>query len=305
MGAALVAVAMTACGKGDKAAADGSDTLVAKEISDSIMHYYGLQTAAYMAQQVAYYNQSVPDSARINKDDFIKGLLSVVGDDRNNSYMAGVNMGLRMYQDIEQMREQGVQINRDKLSEAVKEVFAADSVTDEQAQEYVQKYREMIEKVQQAAADRADARAAASPAAIQNGRTAAAVVDSLRRTNPAFKTSESGLGYIIENPGTEPKVSLNDRVSVKYVGKHLDGKVFDQNDDAMMTPGNGLIPGFVEALQMLGQGGKGTFYIPGNLAYGNHGAPDGGIGPNETLVFELEVNSITPSNLPQEQTPAQ
>ncbi|MBP3638966.1 MAG: FKBP-type peptidyl-prolyl cis-trans isomerase, partial [Muribaculaceae bacterium] len=90
------------------------------------------------------------------------------------------------------------------------------------------------------------------------------------------------------------KITRRDVAQIKYTGRLVDGTVFDSSDDARLSPA-GVVPGFAEGLQMLGKGGKATFYIPGDLAYGVDGAPRAGIGPNAMLIFDVEVLDVNPT----------
>ena len=83
---------------------------------------------------------------------------------------------------------------------------------------------------------------------------------------------------------------------VDYTGSHLDGKVFDTNRKVKMTVSE-LVEGVKEGLQLLRNGAKASFWVPGKLAYRAMGAPQAQIGPMETLVFDftiLEVRHATP-----------
>jgi FKBP-type peptidyl-prolyl cis-trans isomerase FklB len=108
------------------------------------------------------------------------------------------------------------------------------------------------------------------------------------------KKTDSGLLYkvLAEGKGKSPKAT--DTVKVNYRGTLTDGKEFDSSykrgKPAEFEVGK-LIPGWTEALQMMKPGSKWKLVIPGNLAYGERGAPPM-IGPNETLVFEMELLSI-------------
>lgn len=117
-------------------------------------------------------------------------------------------------------------------------------------------------------------------------------VAKLRSENPNVKTTDSGLSYVIETEGVAPKPEASSTVVVNYTGKHLNGEVFDSTDGRGPATFNlqGVVPGFREGLMLLGKGGKATLYIPGALAYGPNG--NQGIGPNEMLVFDVELLDI-------------
>ena len=79
-------------------------------------------------------------------------------------------------------------------------------------------------------------------------------------------------------------------MKVIYTGKHVDGQVFDSsNGQAVSFPVAAVVPGFKQMLLMMRPGTKAYCIIPGDLAYGQQGTPDGSIAPNETLVFEIEA----------------
>jgi FKBP-type peptidyl-prolyl cis-trans isomerase FklB len=107
-------------------------------------------------------------------------------------------------------------------------------------------------------------------------------------------TTESGLQYEILKEGTGPVPKEDDTVTVHYHGTTIDGTVFDSSVDRgepVSFPVNGVIPGWQEALKMMPVGSKWKIYVPSDLAYGERGAGRD-IGPNETLIFEVELLSI-------------
>lgn len=107
-------------------------------------------------------------------------------------------------------------------------------------------------------------------------------------------TTESGLQYEITTEGSGPIPEASDVVKVHYHGTLMDGTVFDSSVDRgepVEFPVGQVIPGWVEALQMMPVGSKWKIYIPGNLGYGERGA-GGDIGPNTVLIFDVELIGI-------------
>lgn len=111
---------------------------------------------------------------------------------------------------------------------------------------------------------------------------------------PNIKTTASGLQYEVLTEGKGKKPAATDNVTVHYKGTTIDGKEFDSSysrGEPTSFPLNGVIPGWTEGVQLMAEGSKYKFYIPSNLAYGENGA-GGAIGPNETLIFEVELIKI-------------
>jgi FKBP-type peptidyl-prolyl cis-trans isomerase FklB len=109
---------------------------------------------------------------------------------------------------------------------------------------------------------------------------------------PGVVTTASGLQYKINSSGKGKMPKATDTVSVNYKGTLIGGKVFDESHGEPATfPVNGVIPGWTEALQLMKEGDKWTLYIPAKLAYGEN-SPSPDIGPNEVLVFEVELVSV-------------
>ena len=104
----------------------------------------------------------------------------------------------------------------------------------------------------------------------------------------------SGLQYEVLNEGEGDIPTANDQVRCHYHGTLIDGTVFDssvQRGKPAVFPVGGVIQGWVEALQLMSVGSKWKLFIPSELAYGQRGA-GAAIGPNSTLVFEVELLEI-------------
>ena len=97
------------------------------------------------------------------------------------------------------------------------------------------------------------------------------------------------------------KATAQDVVKVNYEGKLRDGFVFDssyERGEPVEFPLTGVIQGWTEGLQLVGQGGQITLWIPSDLAYGQGGAGGGMIGPNEALEFKVELLEVKPKQVP-------
>lgn len=106
--------------------------------------------------------------------------------------------------------------------------------------------------------------------------------------------TESGLQYEILTAGEGEKPAATATVRTHYHGTFLDGKVFDSSVDRGQPaefPVNGVIQGWIEALQLMPVGSKWRLFIPSNLAYGEQGS-SGAIPPNSALIFEIELLAI-------------
>ena len=127
-----------------------------------------------------------------------------------------------------------------------------------------------------------------SPDGIANKKAGEAYMEQLRK-DQSFKFTNSGLAYKMLKEGKGKNSTEDDGVKVvNYVGKHLDGTVFDSSEGEPMPRIKYEIKGVSEMLQLMKPGDKAIVVIPSNLAYGaisNNYA----IGPNETLIFEIEI----------------
>lgn len=197
------------------------------------------------------------------------------------SYALGLSMG-------NNFRASGIQsLNVQDFADGVAAVFygSKPKMTYDEAKAEIQAFfTEMEKKQQEAAAKAGEENLKAGEAfLLENGKRA------------EVKTTPTGLQYEVLAEGDGPMPSATDQVEVHYTGKLLDGTVFDSSVDRGMpaTFGvNQVIPGWVEALQMMKAGSKWRLFIPSNLAYGPTGTPGGPIGPNSTLLFDVELIKV-------------
>lgn len=114
------------------------------------------------------------------------------------------------------------------------------------------------------------------------------------KTKTGVSATESGLQYRVIKNGAGEQPASEDLVTVHYHGTLPDGTVFDssyERGEPVTFPLNRVISGWNEALQLMKEGDKWQLYIPSHLAYGSQGA-GGQIGPNQTLVFEVELIKV-------------
>jgi FKBP-type peptidyl-prolyl cis-trans isomerase len=111
------------------------------------------------------------------------------------------------------------------------------------------------------------------------------------KLRPGVKVTTSGLQYEVLVEGTGERPLATSLVKVNYTGKLINGKVFDSTEggEPAEFPLNRVIPGWTEGVQLMRTGSTYRFYIPSDLAYGEEGQPQGGIGPHEVLVFDVEL----------------
>lgn len=113
------------------------------------------------------------------------------------------------------------------------------------------------------------------------------------RMKDGVVSTDSGLQYRIMEAGNDVKPGPKDTVFVQYTGTLLDGTVFDESDkekDPVRFTLNRVIKGWTEGLQHVGEGGKIQLFVPDSLAYGARRT--GNIGPNSTLLFDIEVVKV-------------
>ncbi len=284
---ALMALASTSCS--DK---EATEAIVSRELSDSITMFYGKTVGSYVLAD--YMRFGADRKTEQTKEDIFKGIRMVMGAKPNEGTLMGIQIGAQLMSEMTRLREQGIDINNEDVLKYFKQAFDADSLDMNSLQETSSTLNALITRVQREAEEREAKERAESADATDNIAAGKAYVDSLKANDPEIKTSESGLSYKIIAKGDDTAVTDETMVVVNYVGKFTNGEVFDQSPEgqpATFSP-SGVIPGFREGLKLLGKGGRAILYIPGDLGYGPQGVPQAGIGPNQMLIFEIEITDV-------------
>ncbi|MCM1519105.1 MAG: FKBP-type peptidyl-prolyl cis-trans isomerase [Pseudoflavonifractor sp.] len=184
-------------------------------------------------------------------------------------------------------RSSGIQkLDVHDFADGVAAVFSGETpkMTYDEAKEEIRRFFTAMEEKQR--------EAAAEMAKVNEEAGSAFLAENGKRSE--VKTTASGLQYEIieEGEGASPKAG--DQVTVHYTGKLIDGTVFDSSVERGEPATFGVtqvIPGWVEALQMMKEGAKWRLFIPSQLAYGPNGAGNV-IGPNATLIFDVELIKV-------------
>ncbi len=193
------------------------------------------------------------------------------------SYALGMSMG-------HNFKGSGIKtINADDFAAGVAAVYdgTKPAMSYDEAKRIVQDFFTNLEKEMQAEAAKAGA---------ENLKIGEAFL-SENAKREGVTTTASGLQYEVIRKGAGDRPAASDRVEVHYTGKLIDGTVFDSSVERGVPATFGVtqvIPGWVEALQLMREGDKWRLYIPSTLAYGENGA-GGVIGPNMTLIFDVEL----------------
>ena len=271
---------MAGCSNSKKADVDDENVAV-KTTGDSISMYLGTLYGAQMVQMA---------DSTLDKTEFIDGMKTALNTasmdslqkmgmalsqqaqaatgtekDKLQSRLGGMGMAAQyMLPAIEGMKVQfKIELNKAVLLKYFKEAMTADKPVDTKAAE-------------------------------ENAKAGAAYIEKEMKADKSLKKTASGLVYKVIKKGVGAKPTKDQTAMVKYEGRHIDGSVFDDGQGQVQEfPVSRVVPGFSEGLMLMSPGAKYRFYIPGNLGYGERGTGAGGpIGPNETLVFDVELVGI-------------
>jgi FKBP-type peptidyl-prolyl cis-trans isomerase FklB len=196
------------------------------------------------------------------------------------SYSIGMQIGFNL-------GRQKVDINPDILAAGIKDAIAGKpQLTTDQVKDIMAQFEKDMEQKQKELGEK--------------NKTEGAKYLEENKKKSGVKTTASGLQYKVIKDGTGAQPKATDMVTVNYRGTLIDGTEFDSSykrGQPATFPVNGVIKGWTEALQLMKQGSKYQLFIPSTLAYGERAmGPD--IGPNSTLIFEVELQDVKPPPTP-------
>ncbi len=198
------------------------------------------------------------------------------------SYAIGLDIGTTL-------KRQLIDVNADLLNSGIKDGLSGNKplLTDEQVKETMATFqKDMMAKQATAKKETGDKNAAEGKKFLAENKTKEGV-----------KTTASGLQYKVLKEGTGPSPKETDTAKVNYRGTTIDGTEFDSSfkrGEPASFPVNRVIKGWTEGLQLMKVGSKYQLFVPADLGYGERGAGSD-IGPNATLIFDVELLGITPA----------
>lgn len=202
--------------------------------------------------------------------------------DQKVSYGMGLVLGERMGNDLPDLQ-------MDQFLQGIQHGHAGDEDTTRMSREEIQQALMEYQKTLQQEQGKEMEELA------QKNQEAGEAFLSENAERDGVQTTESGLQYEVLQEGSGEQPAATDTVEVHYTGELLSGEVFDSSRERgePVTFGlNQVIPGWTEGLQLMSEGARYKLYIPSDLAYGPGG--NRAIGPNETLVFDVELLAINP-----------
>jgi FKBP-type peptidyl-prolyl cis-trans isomerase FklB len=197
------------------------------------------------------------------------------------SYSIGIDIG-------NTLKRQMIDVNAELLNRGIRDGLSGTKplLTEEQIKETMSAFqKDMMAK-----------QTAAKKAAGEKNAAEAKKFLAENKAKEGVKTTASGLQYKVLKEGTGPSPKATETVKVNYRGTTLDGTEFDSSfkrGQPASFPVNRVIKGWTEGLQLMKVGSKYQLFVPADLAYGERGAGSD-IGPNATLIFEVELLGITP-----------
>lgn len=202
--------------------------------------------------------------------------------DQKVSYGMGLVLGERMGNDLPNLQ-------MDQFLQGIQHGHAGDDETKRMSREEIQQALMEYQKTLQ------EEQGKQMEDQAKKNREAGEAFLAENADRDGIQTTESGLQYEVLEEGKGDQPAKTDTVKVHYTGELLNGEVFDssrERGEPVSFALNQVIPGWTEGLQLMNEGARYKLYIPSDLAYGPGG--NRSIGPNETLVFDVELLAINP-----------
>ncbi len=279
---AAVVLGVCSCGSGIKTTAQLDNA------ADSLCYGMGYTQGNRLAEIKAM--GMYPELNALEIEPYLQGFAEARNiTEKNKSYYIGVNDGLQMKKNLDNMASQlGIEANFEEFLVAFAQALRGDTTLavnkdniDEMCNNIIASIREANEKAELDSI-------AATPEAVANLEAGRAFL-AAKEQEEGVKKTESGLLYKVIKEGKGETFKPTQRIELGYVGKFINDTIFDQNSSIQSLVSR-FVPGFSEGLQLMSPGAKYIFYIPSDLAYGIRG--NEAIPSNSTLIFEVETKGL-------------
>lgn len=214
--------------------------------------------------------------------------LETATDVQKYSYAVGMDIGTKLDRDMP------IDLQAEYLAAGVADGLAGEGrFEDEEFQAVMKEFLDALEVAQK---EKMEAEAEANRAAAETNLTEGEAFLAENAKKEGVQVTDSGLQYMVLEEGDGPNPEVSDQVKVHYEGRLIDGTVFDssrERDEPVTFPLDAVIPGWSEGVQLMSEGAKYRLFVPPDLAYGDRAVGEH-IGPNETLIFDVELLAINP-----------
>ena len=277
---ALVAIILGATVTGCKGKSE-SNNKANDSIATILGDNYGEMLKSNMKQN--------PELADLDKEQIIKGIETIFKMDTtktSKSFMMGLRLGTQLFAEIQQLEEMGVTIDRRLLMNEMKKAINSKDSIDMNNPQQMMAMQQKMQKMQN------DIFRLIGKSLDEKGKQH--IAEQLKN-DKAFKKTKSGIAYKVVKAGSGDNITDGMVANVALVIKRINGKEINStNGQALPIPitTDQEMPGFngiIEVLKLMKPGSKVVAIIPGKLAFGEMGDMRSGIGPNETLVYEMTV----------------
>jgi len=261
------------------------NTALAIAVASMALFAAGCDQAGKPAGDKAAESKSGDKAGEAKKE--VKALGGMKTEKEQNSYLIGMDMG----RSLELLKDD---IDLAVLQKAMQASMKGEktALTDEEAMQIRQRLQETVR------AKQVEKMVAMGKKNLEDGEKFLAA----NGKKAGVVTTASGLQYQIVTEGKGAKPKASDTVRVHYKGTLLDGKEFDSSyarNEPAVFPLGAVVPGWQEGIALMPVGSKFKLWIPAKLGYGEQGTPGGPIGPNATLVFDVELLDIVKADGPE------
>lgn len=247
-----------------------------KTTADSVSYLVGVTMGNLVLQEL-------PQD--INKDTFIKAFEQTLIESNDSSAMSGHLMATLVAGVIAKAQaDYGLKIDVKRIVAEMNNTLENGPISSEELEEMKATMNSIENRLKQ---EKLNA-LANSPEALANKKAGEQYI-AKKLMKKVYTHTESGLLYRVIQQGSGETFNMYDHILTKYKGSLIDGTVVEFEDEGTGIYPNQVTQGCSEMLCMMKPGMKVEVIIPGDLAYGLEGNPNRGIGPNETLVFEIET----------------